>query len=506
MVDEQAHPPFPINFYRLTRNFALGAAGVLVLTAGGMLHMLDSGKHQQLTALAAENNADFTRGFANTLWQTYQNHISNARRLNPDAIRSLPETAKLTKDIAQLAQGLSVLKVKLYDRHGFTAFSTEPNQIGSDYSDNPRFRRSIKGSDAAVLEFRDRFNAMTGPVSARWVLSSYVPIRTSWPNGTIEGVAEVYRDVTSLVADINSSWIRDAAIVGSAFLFAFAVLVVLIWRLDRVMRLQHRANLRLNIAMSRIQAASEAKSEFLAHMSHELRTPLNAIIGFSELIRDEIRGPIGNNEYKSYVEDICSSGHHLLEMIEHVLDLVKVENGKMDIISAPTNITEEVHQVIRMFTTMMEKTHHTVTIDVQGLKRMIETDASKLRQILINLVSNAVKFTPPGGQIRFEIDQSKDHETRVSVIDTGIGMSQEDIQTARMPFGHVKNPFAKNHDGTGLGLPLCLRLAELIGGTLDIHSAPDQGTTVSLTLPHQPANQPANDPAPAPVQLNVATG
>ncbi len=184
-------PLLPVNFYRLTRNFALGAAVVIVLTAGAMLHMLDAGKRQQLTALAAENNADFTRSFANTLWQAHQSHISNARRLNPDAIRALPETAALTRDIAQLARGLSVLKVKLYDRHGFTAFSTEPKQIGSDYSDNPRFRRTINGTDAAVLEFRDRFNTITGPVSARWVLSSYVPIRTSWPNGSIEGVAEV---------------------------------------------------------------------------------------------------------------------------------------------------------------------------------------------------------------------------------------------------------------------------------------------------------------------------
>jgi two-component system cell cycle sensor histidine kinase PleC len=281
---------------------------------------------------------------------------------------------------------------------------------------------------------------------------------------------------------------------------------VLIWRADSIMRVQHRTNLRLNVAMPRLQATSEAKSEFLAHMSHELRTPLNAIIGFSELIRDEIKAPIGNRDYKSYVEDICNSGHHLLGMIEHVLDLVKVENGKMEIIAAPTNITEEVHQVMRMFMPMMEKTGQIVTIDVQGLKRPIETDPSKLRQVLINLVSNAVKFTPPGGQIRFEINQSKDHESRVSVIDTGIGMSKDDIQTARTPFGQVKNPFSRDHEGTGLGLPLCLRLAELMGGTLDVQSAPDQGTTVSLILPNQLTSTPANDPEPFPVRLDAAVG
>jgi signal transduction histidine kinase len=501
-----AQPQFPVSFYRLTRNFALGAAAVLVLTAGVMLHMLDTGKREQLTALAAENNADFTRSFANILWQTHQSHISTARRLNPDAIRALPGTAALRRDIARLAQGLSVLKVKLYDRHGFTAFSTEPKQIGSDYGDNPRFRRTINGSDAAVLEFRDRFNAITGPVSARWVLSSYVPIRKSWPKGAIMGVAEVYRDVTPLVAKITASRARDTAIVTGAFLFAFALLVVLIWRADSLMRAQHRANLRLNIAMSRIQAASGAKGEFLGHMSHELRTPLNAIIGFSELIRDEIKGPIGNKVYKSYVEDICSSGHQLLDMIEHVLDLVKVENGKMEIIPAPTHITEEAHQVMRMFTPMIEKTGQILTVDVQGPKRMIETDPSKLRQILINLVSNAVKFTPPGGQIQFEIDQSKDHESRISVIDTGSGMSKDDIQTARAPFGQVKNRFARDHKGTGLGLPLCLKLAELLGGTLDIQSTPDQGTTGSLTLPNQLTGKPANDPTPLPVELKVATG
>jgi two-component system cell cycle sensor histidine kinase PleC len=189
-----------------------------------------------------------------------------------------------------------------------------------------------------------------------------------------------------------------------------------------------------------------------------------------------------------------------------VLDLVKVENGKMGIIPAPTNITEEVHQVMRMFTPMIEKTGQILTVDVQGLKRMVETDPRKLRQILINLVSNAVKFTPPGGHIQFEIDQSTDHESRVSVIDTGTGMSKDDIQTARAPFGQVKNPFARDHKGTGLGLPLCLKLAELLGGTLDIQSTPDQGTTVSLTLPNQLTGKPANDPTPLPVELKVATG
>jgi signal transduction histidine kinase len=409
--------------------------------------------------------------------------VSTAHQQGTDTLRGLPQTATLAGDLANHARGLPVLKVKIYDTRGFTAFSSDPSQTGIDRGRDPRFLDVLAGNDTAALQFYKSVGTFEGAAANRWVLSSLVPIRAQGPNGPVESVAEVSRDVTPLVAAIESLRQRDLVVIAVAFALAFLTLVFFVWTFHKIMHGEHDANLRLTARIWRLKTANDAKNEFLAHMGHELRTPLNSIIGFAQLIRDEIRGPIDNPHYKSYIVDIYNSGQNLLLMIEDVLDLVKAENRKMDVAPRTLDLAEAARRAIRAVPTPLKQSGHTIEVTTSDTPRKIETDPDILRRIMVNLLSNAIKFSPPGSRIDIDIDQQPGKDTRIRVIDHGIGMSEGEILIACTPFGQVEH----NHDGAqqgkGLGLPLCQKLAEVLGGSLEIESRPGVGTVVTLTLP-----------------------
>jgi signal transduction histidine kinase len=229
-------------------------------------------------------------------------------------------------------------------------------------------------------------------------------------------------------------------------------------------------------------SANRAKSEFLAHMSHELRTPLNAIIGFSEAISGEMFGPAGER-YVGYAKDINESGQHLLKLIGDVLDLSKIEAGALNLHLAEVDLRESGDVVFRLLRERAQKKRITLETSFASDLPRVMTDERVVQQILINLATNAIKFTPEGGRVTVTAVFARSKEIILSVRDTGIGMKPEDIAIALMPFGQVGSNMAARAEGTGLGLPLCLRFAEALGGTLTIDSAPGQGTAVTVTLP-----------------------
>ncbi len=241
----------------------------------------------------------------------------------------------------------------------------------------------------------------------------------------------------------------------------------------------------------RAEGANRSKSEFLANMSHELRTPLNAINGFSEIMQNEMYGPMGDARYKEYASDIHSSGQHLLALINDILDMSKIEAGKMNLKFEPVALEEVTEDAVRLIRNRAEAAGLQVSVELPVLPD-IEGDYRAIKQVLLNLLSNAVKFTPRGGRVAVlgELRRSPvGDRVWIAVSDNGIGISKEDLSRLALPFEQVESQHSKTTQGTGLGLALTKSLVELHDGFLDMRSEPGEGTTVSFTLPVRQAAQ-----------------
>lgn len=241
------------------------------------------------------------------------------------------------------------------------------------------------------------------------------------------------------------------------------------------------------------EESSRFKSMFLASASHDLRTPLNAIIGFSDMIRSEVLGPVGNPRYREYVEHIHDSSRLLLNITDDILDLSKIEAGRREI--APTLLDGRAIAEACLNVVAIKARAKGVTLSVEADDSVrIYADNVALRQILLNLLSNAIAFTPAGGRVTVRIAGESHGGAAVEVVDTGIGMTADDIEVALQPFGQIDRTSPAHGRGTGLGLPISVRLTELHVGRLTIASAPGQGTTIRATFPPPAAPEPSLRP------------
>ncbi len=239
----------------------------------------------------------------------------------------------------------------------------------------------------------------------------------------------------------------------------------------------------LRLAKDGAEAANRAKTNFLTNMSHELRTPLNAVIGFSEIMAGEMFGPVGTPQYREFSGHILSSGRHLLEIINDILDITKSEAGKLTVAPEPIRVAETLEACRTIIAGQCTKAGLRFELAMPPEEIEVFADPVKLRQILLNLLSNAVKFSDPGGVITLRAAAAPNGMVQFVVSDTGIGMRPEDIEVALTPFGQVDTRLARKYEGTGLGLSLTKVLVELHGGTLLIQSEPEVGTLVTVNLP-----------------------
>ena len=231
------------------------------------------------------------------------------------------------------------------------------------------------------------------------------------------------------------------------------------------------------------EQASRAKTQFLAHMSHELRTPLNSIIGFSEMMRLKTHGPLGSAEYVSYADDIHDSANHLLAVINDILGLTSVEAGTLILLDSEATLEMITQPVLRAFRAKAATGGLSLTVDLPATLPHLMIDQRVTRQIISNVLSNAIKFTPQGGKVDLRARSEPDGTISLAITDTGIGISEETLEHIFIPFFQAEAGTTRKFDGTGLGLALSKRLAELLGGNLSITSERGVGTTVSLSLP-----------------------
>ncbi len=280
---------------------------------------------------------------------------------------------------------------------------------------------------------------------------------------------------------------------GGIFLSVVPLLLLLYRKIRTGRMLHHAAEMARRQAIrerDKAELANRAKSQFLTNMSHELRTPLNAVIGFSDIMAQQLLGPLGDN-YHQYSHDIRDSGRHLLELIEDILDLSSMDSGAAELAEEVVDVSHVIATVVTLVSSQAERGRITVDSDVPAPAPRLRADPRKLKQILYNLLSNAIKFSEAGSNVAISLSTAGDRGMAFNITDHGIGMSEQGLATALRPFQQVEDQWNRVHEGTGLGLPLAKSLIELHGGYLNISSVLNEGTEVTVVFPpHRLVSQP----------------
>ena len=239
----------------------------------------------------------------------------------------------------------------------------------------------------------------------------------------------------------------------------------------------------LSSQQQRADSANRAKTDFLLTMSHELRTPLNAIMGFSEVMKQQLRGPLGDERYVDYAKDIYDSASHLLAVINNILDISRIEAGRLELDEQAVVIADEVTKALRQLEDEAKSADVRLVSDIEQDLPLLLGDTNKIRQIVINLVGNAVRYMPDSGTVTVRAHRDKQGGIVLAVEDDGAGMEPEDVERVISPFVRLSNPMVRAYDGTGLGLPLVKALVELHGGTFELTSKVGKGTTATSIFP-----------------------
>jgi signal transduction histidine kinase len=353
--------------------------------------------------------------------------------------------------------------------------------------DNPAINelRAVAPNGFAVVDYR-RAEPAVDPIAAEYVVR-----HNETPVLSLRAVTDFY-PVHRRLRAINQMYVLGIAGFGIAISLvawlavrrlALAPLAQAKADLDATAEQLARSNASLRQAALMAEEASTAKSKFLAGVSHELRTPLNAIIGFSDMLRMEPFGKLGDPHYREYAGHINEAGRHLLAIINDILDASKIEAGALELEEELIDIAAVAENILPLVRDKASASGVTLSVSLPPGLPALRADGRRVAQILLNLLSNAVKFTPPGGRVEVTAALDAAGGIVLSVADTGIGIAAKDITLVLAPFGQVANAMSRQHTGTGLGLPLTKALVELHGGEMTLDSTPGVGTTVRCRFP-----------------------
>ena len=347
---------------------------------------------------------------------------------------------------------------------------------------NQAFFRAQAAAESSIFETRSAFDGIVRIFAMRQVRDLPLVLTVGLARDTV-----------------FAEWKQKAVAIVTAVAGLATIVALLAAAFIGELRRRERTEAALRLAKEQADTANRAKSAFLGSMSHELRTPLNAIIGFAEVMQQGILGPIGNEQYRSYIADIQLSGTHLLQLINEILDLTKAEAGKLELHEEIVDVTDIVRSVVRVSGPAIERAELTATLDLPLDMPLMRADARMTRQLFFNLVGNAAKFTPPGGHIGIHGRFDAEAGVVIAVSDTGIGIAPENLDRVFDPFVQVDSSLARRHAGTGLGLPMVKAIVELHRGTIEVNSTVGIGTTVTITYPPEMivANEPAEEPRSA---------
>lgn len=523
--------------FSVQRYFSVTSLIAIIVTAIIFVYFFRYASTQYLVEVGERENLALSRVLVERIWPKFEPYMDSVSEMLSRDIEQHQTYKETYNKTLEAIEGLDVLKVKIFNLSGRTVFSTDPSQLGQQKSgDYSGYKVANTGEVITEISFRDKFEGVHGMQENVWAISTYLPIYDK-DNREIKAVFEFYYDATDSYNILKKNQILAFSGVAVTFALLYMILFFVSRKADQLIIKQsddlnvylkqienqnheleehveertkelnksvqelekHKTHLEdivtertAEVTRAKDEAvnANQAKSIFLANMSHELRTPLNAILGYAEIMREDYAEQ--GDDINEDLNKIYLAGNHLLSIIDDILDISKIESGKMELYFEKVQVPELINEVINSTSSLADKNNNEIVVDYEGEIDEYVTDATKFRQILYNLINNANKFTKDG-KVMVSVAQSKnDGESwlKILVSDTGIGMDQPQMDKIFQTFSQADSSTTRKFGGSGLGLAISKGLCELLNGVISVESTPDKGSTFIVRLPTHSLQKP----------------